>query len=872
MDKKVGILTLYFQTYNYGAQLQAYALQKVVSELGYPCEQITFDWQNFDGKMIYADWLENGRSFSDSIKHFSNTIPHSETVYTPETLQQCADKYDVFICGSDQIWAWPLRGMSVETASMFFLRFVPDEKTKIAYAASLGGKEFRPACLPILREGISRLDAISVRESSAIAAVSKYAKNNVCSVLDPVMLLSPQQWEDIAAYPETAREGKYLLFYHLGSRNSEHIANDLAEQMGLRLIAVRFDENDVGPPELVGLIKNADFVFTDSFHGTVLSILFNKQFFVTNISTDITEQSRNIRLTDILDKFGLQARLLKNPLNPQAIKNIPIIDYTDVNIALHQKREDSKVFLRKALSIKKTVPSTIMPIKPSQCCGCGACANVCPAGCIEMQPDELLAFPNPNIAEASCLNCGKCREVCPVLNPFVPDSAKTPEAYAAYALDDDLRMESSSGGVFSLLAEKIIQEEAGVVFGALFDDDMRVKHDFATSTEGLAKFRGSKYVQSDTGKTYKQAKEFLDDGKTVLYSGTPCQIEGLKRFLGRNYEKLLTIDLICHGVASPALWAKYVCEKCEKNDKKIKTAFFRDKKYGWFSASAAAGVSGSMKLTYSDGSQEVTPCLSDSYLYLFLKNAFLRESCYHCKAKKTNRASDITIADFWSVESLCPEMFDGKGTSLVVLHSERGRKLFRDVSLLIRNKSVDFDKAISGNPMMVQSAVAPQYRPYLLSLMKEWTIGELYYENMLSDQRIQTETAWLTCAYAEARSELLLKLERFSSFGYSLARIPAIKGKVLIYGAGKVGRIACHLLDGTMSGFIDKSPVFVDMPFFEGFPVYHPDSDELKTMLSHAPEVTVLVTPVWDFKTIKNELKFPKSVHIISVSDILRNI
>lgn len=323
----------------------------------------------------------------------------------------------------------------------------------------------------------------------------------------------------------------------------------------------------------------------------------------------------------------------------------------------------------------------------SNCCGCQACYNKCPKNAIKMIEDEK-GFKYPQIDKDKCINCGLCEKVCPILNNKKIETK--PKAYACINKDENIRMQSTSGGVFTLLGTAIINK-GGVVFGVCFDEKFGVSHTYCENVKDLDKYRGSKYLQSDIGLSYRKAKEFLDMGRYVLFTGTPCQVEGFKAFLGKNYEKLYLQDIICHGVPSPLVWKKYKEYKEKSANSDLKEMSFRSKREeGWRKYH--------IHMNFKNNSEYNINHSDDAYMKAFLKHLSLRESCTACKFKKNNRLSDITLADFWGIQNVIPEMNDDKGTSLVIVNSEKGRKLMNLIDDMMIYKEVDLKKAIGCNP------------------------------------------------------------------------------------------------------------------------------------------------------------------------------
>lgn len=343
---------------------------------------------------------------------------------------------------------------------------------------------------------------------------------------------------------------------------------------------------------------------------------------------------------------------------------------------------------------------SVLSEKNNLCCGCSACASSCPVNCVSMI-ENTEGFLYPEIDVTRCINCDKCKTVCPVLTN--KRGTREPEnTWAVIANDANIQVYSSSGGVFTLLAVVIIQS-GGIVFGAAFTDDFhKVHHIGIEKIEDIERLRTSKYLQSDVEDSFVNIEEQLKAGRKVLFSGTPCQIAGLKSFLGqRKNDNLICVAIICHGVPSPKLWGRYLDHVAEKYAGNIKSVNFRHKKHGWKSFGL------NMEIERNNYYKKMT---SDPYMQMFLKNLCLRESCYQCSAKEINPGADLTLGDFWGVERVVPEMYDKMGTSLVIIHTEKGDNLFESISDHISRKAGDFDLAIRHNKAYSTSVRRPVLR------------------------------------------------------------------------------------------------------------------------------------------------------------------
>lgn len=333
----------------------------------------------------------------------------------------------------------------------------------------------------------------------------------------------------------------------------------------------------------------------------------------------------------------------------------------------------------------------------NRCNGCHACYSICPVKAIDMKADKE-GFLRPYIDYKKCISCLKCEKSCPILNPLLLNR-KNPKAFAAYHLNSKKREISSSGGIFLAIAEQIL-EENGVVFGVKLNTKFEIIHSFTENIEGVYNFIGSKYVQSCVGNTFIEVKQFLLKGRKVLFSGTPCQIAGLKKYLFKEYENLLCVDIICHGVPSPKLFVNYK-NYLETENKSLITNFkFRTKNNGWKQKATIISFENNKKLIENKE--------HNIFSRLYLKDVSLRNSCYQCDFKTIGRISDITLADFWGVEKNLPELNDDKGVSLILIHSKKGENIFNNCKIF--KKEVDIQRSLISNPSAFSSSRKPLRR------------------------------------------------------------------------------------------------------------------------------------------------------------------
>ena len=328
------------------------------------------------------------------------------------------------------------------------------------------------------------------------------------------------------------------------------------------------------------------------------------------------------------------------------------------------------------------------------CCGCTACENSCPKNAIVMKADEE-GFLYPAIDAERCIECKACLKVCPFKNELINNISK---AYAVKNKNENIRMTSSSGGIFTVISDYILERE-GTIYGAVFNNEFGVYHSRAINKADREAMKGSKYLQSDLKDTYFNIKKDLQEGKYVLFTGTSCQTAGLYNFIPKNLDcsKLYVCDIICHGAPSPLMWNEYIRFLKKKYSSEINSINFKDKESSWHYPQLKIKMN---KLTYKARHDE------DDYLKLFFDHYILRPSCHNCKFTNLQRQSDITMADFWGIEDCNPEFDDDKGISFVLINTDKGKRIFNDISEELIFTEVNIEDGMKKQP----SLISPPWR------------------------------------------------------------------------------------------------------------------------------------------------------------------
>ena len=335
-------------------------------------------------------------------------------------------------------------------------------------------------------------------------------------------------------------------------------------------------------------------------------------------------------------------------------------------------------------------------VSVQECAICGACINACPVDAISLDKVHL-DFRYPQINEDICIHCNRCEKACPILGNKGKPGEGYPVAFAAKSENDPMRMRSSSGGVFYELADQMLRD-GGYVCGAVFDDEFHVKHILSNAKENILRMMGSKYAQSDVGYCYREVKDVLEKGCKVLFSGCPCQVAGLRTFLGKEYPNLLLVELICHGIPSDHMLQTYIGMQERKYGAKLTKMEFRNKKKGWHNSS--------VRMKFENHRIYSIPYTADAYTIGFLRNITLKSSCYDCHFRNFTAGSDITLGDFWGAEVELPED-DNKGISAILVNSGKGMDIIDRCNLALTPANVETVIKYNKN-LLCSAALSPQ--------------------------------------------------------------------------------------------------------------------------------------------------------------------
>ena len=669
----IGVVGCWWGT-NYGSCLNGYAVYKILKSFGLKI------------------WMINRHDFG--ARRDTPNVKFARKMYEDDEvspiihmgqMNKMNEKCDTFLAGSDQIWKyWLNRLYDLE----FMLKFADDSKKKISFGSSFGHawdstpKEVLPETYRLMR----RFDAISVRENSGVDICREVYGLKAQKVIEPVFCLSIQEYMELAQKAEIDETEPFMLTYILDP--TEEIRKAIlaySELLGVKAVNVLdldymvYEENrkklnlenilpQILPEDLMRLYSKCSFVLTDSFHGTAFAIIFNKPFLSV-----INMKRGAVRFTEMLEKFDLMNHLAQDPASiPIDSKYTEDIDYTAINKMIKDEREEAIAWLKNAIETPKwQLPSIILSdtisnkLNRELCTGCSACVNSCPMGAISLKPDEH-GYYRAVVNYEKCIGCGKCLKACPALQLPQNNNFKQPELYEFIAADENVLYASSSGGAFPLLSKEAFKRK-GVVVGAAWQGDFSVAHIIIDNEKDMHKLQKSKYLQSYMGKVFQGVKEKLESGIFVLFSGCPCQVAGLKTFLGKEYENLIMVDLLCGNAPSTYFFQKYIRDDF---DEALEAYEFRYKKEGWRADCATIITTASRNVIVRRGAKQ------DSYQRVYHNHVMCPKHCENCKYQNAPRFGDLTIGDFWGIEDKDKSINIDKGVSAVLCNNEKGKKFF----------------------------------------------------------------------------------------------------------------------------------------------------------------------------------------------------
>lgn len=708
---------------NYGSLLNGYATFQLLKNFGLSPLNIVTPHNEFE---------PHAKKFMDAVYTEDEMSP----VLPFEKVSEYNKVCDIFLSGSDQIWNY--YSYNVRFRKYFFLDFADDDKKKISFSTSFGSYENKES--EDLRAEfeylLKRYSSVSVREEAGVEICKERYNVDAVQVMEPVFDIDTKYYYDIASMSEYNETEPYMLTYILDPTPQKREAIQwYSEKLGIKAINILdgfsqgYEDNknllnlpntlpNIWCADFLKYFINADFVITDSFHGTAFSVIFNKPFIALgNIDRGMSRFEALLSKINLLDRFVPDAKnipLEEHLLNP--------VDFEYANSVIEKERERTVKWLENALFNNNVIPHPKNPknltvqfaIPQSYCMGCAACVSACPTQALELKPDEY-GYYRSIINEEKCINCGICKKVCPVVK--VPENNNTaePVCYAYVNSDQETLMKCSSGGAFPAIAEVTLRKN-GVVCAAAFNEEFYVEHQFAENKQELEKLYKSKYMQSYMGDTPKKIKEYLDNGRFVLFVGCPCQVAGLKKYLKKDYENLILVDLLCANAPSSKFFQMYLEEKFDKSQ--IKAYSFR------YKINSPAWGHKSVNIAMKNGeSVTLHGAADDAYQTGFHNLTMSPTHCRNCKFQGLPRLGDITIGDFWGIEKIDPEIDNSNGVSQILINNPKGEEFIRSIPAIDTKimKQEPLDEAKKYNNLAYQQRRTWPNNP----------VREKFYENIL---------------------------------------------------------------------------------------------------------------------------------------------
>ena len=754
--KKIGIVTLWSK--NYGSVLQCYALRKVIKSMGfYP--QVYYQSEHGIKKQLhrvktvgelvikslrfpsyFRTFKEIKTAGKKSVRSLSDESANSLDLFVKHSIQPVGRSYSelkriargeehaFFVCGSDQIW-----NGSVPYNKISFLQFAPREK-RVSYAPSFGTSKIENYNKKEYAKAISSIPYLSVREEVGVDIIQNLCNRKAVRLPDPTVLLTNEEWDEFC-HRSKITEHDYILLHFLDRPSSTaiEVAIELQKNTGLRFLTFGYPHDDIsgltiehvdgGPEDYISIIKNAEYICTDSFHTCIFSIRNMKQFYVfPRQYTHNYEQSSRIKT--LLDNCNYQDRMIST-----------VCSYDNLPFALHetkdffiQERQLGIGYLSKIFETDKVIDIVPKLKSDMDCTGCGLCSVVCKHNAISMITNSVGALM-PLVNETKCIKCGLCSRICD--RNIYTSKEREKIAYISYNSNKQVILESASGGVFAALAREVINQN-GAVYGAVisFGETINVEHKVAYTHEDLLPILKSKYVQSDCSKVFSAIKADLSKGMIVLFGGTSCQVAAIRRYLGMDFENLYLVDLVCHGVPGIDFFRNYVRSLEKKYKSEVVDFTFRNKNGGTINYEET--------VTFKSGLKIIIPWRESNYYKQFLRCESYRESCYNCEFATIDKPSDITIGDYFEAKSDYPELFNGEnslndvsGISCVIVQNNKGRLLLDEFGKELIFIPVEVEKVQNSHNQLCFPSRHSSFRRKLFSMYRKGGFDKInsYYRN-----------------------------------------------------------------------------------------------------------------------------------------------
>lgn len=691
-----------YDSANFGAYLQAYCLKLSLEKLGHSVFHVPTRDATYVRNLYYREKPISKRDrlfpwmFREQMEF---GIKKLELFMQDQTHFKIADllkEADLYILGSDEIWNI---NKEVFRKPLFWGRGM---SPVISYATSIGDAKIEEYDkYPEIINDLRRLNVALVRDERTLSLVNKYSKTPAKIVCDPTMLLQVTEYGE-EFNDSYLKENKCLLVYAYSlNRKQQNAIKIYARKNGFKIVSCCFRHNwsdhhcNCRPLQFSSLIRQCEAVFTTTFHGSIFCII-NHANFVSLPTSPKTVQ--------LLEYFKLTERMISNDqFDSDALHKIlsgDKIKYDEVESILQDYRKNSWDALNESInqSVNEKKEKFNYQICPSdECTGCFACMNKCPRDAIECVTD-IYGRTLPQINIEKCIQCGQCKDVCPQINPV--KLSNQIHCYAAQRSEESKRIQSASGGIGAILTEYFLQNN-DVVYGAVVSEDGVVIHKRADDLKMGEKFRKSKYVQSYIGYVYRDVQDQLKRGKKVLFTGTPCQIAGLKNYLGHEYDDLYCVDIICHGTPPMQYLKEHI--RTVTGGQAVDEITFRGGKKDYYLTLKNADM-----ILYSRDR------FHDKYFYAFLNGINNRENCFTCCYTRKERSGDLTIGDFWGLDRSTLKTKQTGNVSVILVNSKKGERLFHFVSKSLVYEERSVDEAIEGNPQLRRSSIRHKSRSKFL--------------------------------------------------------------------------------------------------------------------------------------------------------------